>query len=56
MPEHFGWLCMFDYEGASIMLWSYHCYVPVLFTRVGIPDTFEHVRFQFHGVGCLEVL
>ena len=56
MPEHSGWLCMFDEEGAPAVVWSYHCYSPMLFFPVGMPDPFGHVRLQFHGVGCLEVL
>lgn len=56
MPEHLGWLCMFGEEGTPSLVWSFHCYSPMLFIPVGVPDSFGHVRLQHHGLGCLEEL
>ena len=56
MPEHRGWLCMFGEEGTPAVVWSSHCYFPMLFRPVGGRDAFGHIRLEFDGMGDLEEL
>ena len=56
MPEHRGWLCMFGEEGTPAVVWSSHCYFPMLFRPMGGRDAFGHIRLEFDGMGDLEEL
>ena len=56
MPQHMGWLYMFDDEGTPTVVWSYHCYWPMLFRPVGGRVVLGHIKLPFVGMGCLAEL